>query len=201
MKNILKYLTIAGVLILFLPFFRMCSRPATPPTETVDSIAVSQIDTINESTYIYQDKIDSVQSVNEMNLKQNNSFSNKISNFCTRLFVQDNSLTGFGLGLLFPLSFSSVEFNKETIVLVFFFLILLNSLALILLSFLKKIKIIQTFACLNIFLLITSYILMNVYFNQILFGSYLFVINSLLIIYFATKYKKIQQTIIPPSGG
>ncbi|MGC3977214.1 MAG: hypothetical protein QM751_02635 [Paludibacteraceae bacterium] len=192
MKNILKYLTVAGVLILFLPFFRMCS--GTKPAEqavAIDSVAVSQIDTINESTYIYQDKIDSVQSVNETNLKQNNSFSNKISNFCTRLFVEDNSLTGFGLGLLFPLSFSSVEFNKETIVLVFFFLILLNSLALILLSFLKKVKTIQTFACLNIFLLITSYILMNVYFNQILFGSYLFVINSLLIIYFSIKHKKI----------
>ncbi len=206
MKHILKYLTIAGVLILFLPFFRMCQRPAEKPVK-VDSIA-QKIDTTNISSDI-QAGTDSVYLANDIEQEDTESPITKVLNSIKSIFDVDGATSGFQLSIILPqIIINSVkehnkidEIDKTFFSLIFFFLILINSFLLILFSFLKKINIIWSLAYSNILLLIISYILLEVNIEEIKFGSYLFVVNSLLIIYFATKYKKLKQTIIPPSGG
>ncbi|VBB47523.1 membrane hypothetical protein [uncultured Paludibacter sp.] len=216
MKNILKYLTIAGVLILFLPFFRMCTgkKAADVPVETVDSIL--QTDSSNVSTSILKNNTDSIE-------KEKANIQKEID--------KEDTYSGFGLGIYFfkmtfvkeqnttsnsiydPNKKYDVEEEREKIKTVkdffvfvyqtiityipflFFVFIILNSFLLVFYSFKNKFKKIRNVAIINVSILIISYLLMYlgfylVKFNQIKYGSYLFVINSILIIYFSIKNKK-----------
>ena len=195
MKNILKYLTIAGVLILFLPFFRMCGcqKPVA-----IDSFA-KKADTTNISSNNIQENKDSVYSLSRTEQKNNNLSIKKAINSIKSTFEFDGTTNGFQLGISFPkmLIFSVKEDQKidkidEVFISLFlFFFILINSFLLILSSFLKKINIVWILASLNILFLIVFYILLNDFILEIKFGSYLFIINSLLIIYLAIKHKKL----------
>lgn len=194
MKHILKYLTIAGVLILFLPFFRMCvdSKPAQKVTESIDTIV--QVDTVNISSNATVNE-----NTREIEQKKINIPILKTLNPIKSIFDVQGATSGFQLGITLPLIIiDSVkehnkinEIDKAFFSFLFFFLILINSFLLILFSFLKKINILWILASINIVLLIISYILLVTDIDQIKYGSYLFLINSLLIIYFSIKHKKL----------
>lgn len=206
MNNIIKYLTIAGVLILFLPFFRMCS--GTKPAEkavAIDSVAQNvTTDTLSSIT------IENIDSINKAKDDEQKAIDKK------------DTHSGYGLGIsffkmIFPKEQNTIKDLKEEyekiktvkdffrfiyqIIIVyfpflFFVFIILNSFLLIFHSFKNKFKKTRNIAIINIFLIIFAYFLMYLgflfyNFDQIKFGSYLFVINSLLIIYFSIKHKKI----------
>lgn len=223
MKHILKYLTITGVLILFLPFFRMCSgtRPAQKVTETVDSIAqnvttdtlssinIENIDSINKAEDDEQKAIDKKDTYSgyglgisffKMIFEKNQNVTQNSSIVC-------NSNDGFNL----KEEYAKIKTVKDFFLFVysifityfpflFFVFIILNSFLLVFYSFKNKFKKTQTIAIINVCLIIFAYFLMYLgflfyNFDQIKFGSYLFVINSLLIIYFSFKNKKLTTDV------
>jgi hypothetical protein len=203
MKNILKYLTIAGVLILFLPFFRMCGcqKPAEKAV-AIDSVA-QNADTTNISPNNIQVNSDSIFSANVIERQKTDSSITKVLNSIKSTFEFDGTTNGFQLGTSFPLILiDSVKENQkidridETFISMFlFFLIFMNCFIVVYYSFTKKINIIWILASLNILFLIVFYILLKDFILEIKFGSYLFVINSLLIIYFSFKNKKLTTDV------
>ena len=173
MKNILKYLTIAGILILFLPFFQMCSDKHNLKVAEKTTMT-TQKDTEKDVKPVTGKKTDnSVLNGYQMGVfifQTEKTFANTIKNIF-------NDLTSFAY--------------------IFFFLIVINTYLTALFAFLNKIRNVRILSIMNIVLLISSYIILSFSWleeiSQIKFGSYLYLLNLMAIIYFTFKLNKTQN--------
>ena len=173
MKNILKYLTIAGVLILFLPFFQMCSDKQTFKVAEKNAIT-TQKDTEKEAKAV-------------INKKTDNSVLN---GYEMGFFIFQTEKT-------FANTIKNIFKDWGSFAFVFFFLMVINTYLTALFAFLNKIRSVRILSIINITLLISSYIILSFSwledFSQIKFGSYLFLLNLTAIIYFTFKLNKTQN--------
>ncbi|QOW11769.1 hypothetical protein Q73A0000_16070 [Kaistella flava (ex Peng et al. 2021)] len=169
MKSLkLKYLTPICFLIFFMPFLRMCDgKVETIETNTED---VSQVISL---------PAEEVNHVNTVATEDVNLNTYQLGGVFFKLLLE---------GELDAKIFAEIDFWESLC----YSLILLNSILMVILSFLSKFHLVKNLAIVNVILLIISTILFiksgfieN--FSDVKYGFYVFLIYSFLIIYFAKK--------------
>ncbi|MCI9844735.1 hypothetical protein [Flavobacterium pectinovorum] len=199
--KLLKKLTLLSLIVLLLPFFQTCSDKELMKNSLLKNSPLSEV---VKTKSIHQDSvlviIDSDSNTKEFQYTFNELKKKKQETVNRFLSLRDEAtMNGYQLGIQFVQNLESNNFLDSINVLDLpFFLILIITCLLIYFSFKKKTKALLILSVLNLLLLV-GYLLM--YFstgffediNQVKFGYYLFVINSILIIIESYKIRNIKH--------
>ena len=179
-----KYFTPIAFLIFFMPFLERCMKKEVVEfDENIDSVAIFQ-STNKVSNISKLSKIDSTR----INLNKNKEIETE------KISESNNNLNAYEVAEFLP----SVVFNKEFeienlfIGYSFYTYILLLSILMIVFSWRRKFLRVRNLAVTNIILLVISTILLVKSgvideFEDIKYGTYVFIMYSILIIYISNK--------------
>lgn len=179
-----KYFTPIAFLIFFMPFLERCMKKEVVEfDENIDSVAIFQ-STNKVSNISKLSKIDSTR----INLNKNKEIETE------KISESNNNLNAYEVAEFLP----SVVFNKEFEIENLFFgysfytYILLLSILMIVFSWRRKFLRVRNLAVTNIILLVISTILLVKSgvideFEDIKYGTYVFIMYSILIIYISNK--------------
>ena len=179
-----KYFTPIAFLIFFMPFLERCMKKEVVEfDENIDSVAIFQ-STNKVSNISKLSKIDSTR----INLNENKEIETE------KISESNNNLNAYEVAEFLP----SVVFNKEFEIENLFFgysfytYILLLSILMIVFSWRRKFLRVRNLAVANIILLVISTILLVKSgvideFEDIKYGTYVFIMYSILIIYISNK--------------
>lgn len=179
-----KYFTPIAFLIFFMPFLERCMKKEVVEfDENIDSVAIFQ-STNKVSNISKLSKIDSTR----INLNENKEIETE------KISESNNNLNAYEVAEFLP----SVVFNKEFeienlfIGYSFYTYILLLSILMIVFSWRRKFLRVRNLAVTNIILLVISTILLVKSgvideFEDIKYGTYVFIMYSILIIYISNK--------------
>ena len=179
-----KYFTPIAFLIFFMPFLERCMKKEVVEfDENIDSVAIFQ-STNKVSNISKLSKIDSTR----INLNENKEIETE------KISESNNNLNAYEVAEFLP----SVVFNKEFeienlfIGYSFYTYILLLSILMIVFSWRRKFLRVRNLAVANIILLVISTILLVKSgvideFEDIKYGTYVFIMYSILIIYISNK--------------
>ena len=179
-----KYFTPIAFLIFFMPFLERCMKKEVVEfDENIDSVAIFQ-STNKVSNISKLSKIDSTR----INLNKNKEIETE------KISESNNNLNAYEVAEFLP----SVVFNKEFEIENLFFgysfytYILLLSILMIVFSWRRKFLRVRNLAVANIILLVISTILLVKSgvideFEDIKYGTYVFIMYSILIIYISNK--------------
>lgn len=179
-----KYFTPIAFLIFFMPFLERCMKKEVVEfDENIDSVAIFQ-STNKVSNISKLSKIDSTR----INLNENKEIETE------KISESNNNLNAYEVAEFLP----SVVFNKEFEIEDLFFgysfytYILLLSILMIVFSWRRKFLRVRNLAVANIILLVISTILLVKSgvideFEDIKYGTYVFIMYSILIIYISNK--------------
>ena len=179
-----KYFTPIAFLIFFMPFLERCMKKEVVEfDENIDSVAIFQ-STNKVSNISKLSKIDSTR----INLNKNKEIETE------KISESNNNLNAYEVAEFLP----SVVFNKEFeienlfIGYSFYTYILLLSILMIVFSWRRKFLRVRNLAVANIILLVISTILLVKSgvideFEDIKYGTYVFIMYSILIIYISNK--------------
>lgn len=179
-----KYFTPIAFLIFFMPFLEKCMKKEVVEfDENIDSVAIFQ-NTDKVSSISKLSKIDSTR----INLNENKEIENEL------ISESSNNLNAYEVAEFLP----SEVFNKEFEIGSLFFgysfytYILLLSILMIVFSWRRKYLLVRNLAVANIILLVISTILLVKSgvideFEDIKYGTYVFIMYSILIIYISNK--------------
>lgn len=179
-----KYFTPIAFLIFFMPFLERCMKKEVVEfDENIDSVAIFQ-STNKVSNISKLSKIDSTR----INLNKNKEIETE------KISESNNNLNAYEVAEFLP----SVVFNKEFEIENLFFgysfytYILLLSILMIVFSWRRKFLMVRNLAVANIILLVISTVLLVKSgvideFEDIKYGTYVFIMYSILIIYISNK--------------
>ena len=179
-----KYFTPIAFLIFFMPFLERCMKKEVVEfDENIDSVAIFQ-STNKVSNISKLSKIDSTR----INLNKNKEIETE------KISESNNNLNAYEVAEFLP----SVVFNKEFEIENLFFgysfytYILLLSILMIVFSWRRKFLRVRNLAVANIILLVISTILLVKSgvideFEDIKYGTYVFIMYSILVIYISNK--------------
>ena len=186
-----KYLTPFALLIFFMPFLRFCEPltkyEATEVEAEIDSVAIN-IDTLKTVNLDNSAKI-TLPDETQNSFSKSNDFENK----------EDVNLSAYHIGFGFVKSIYNNEFqlkdfsnDKDFFSIISYTFIIVFSILMIVFSWRRKFLRVRNLAVANIILLVISTILLVKSgvideFEDIKYGTYVFIMYSILIIYISNK--------------